>query len=415
MKISQKNKWSFLLMLYAMVVPFGSALPNILSGVIAAVALYDLLFGYLKIGKREWKLFLICNSFYFFFLVSVLWSSNFSKAIDKISLLSLIPLMFLGIMAGRKYLNAALLIKIIQLFAISTITLFTISIILATHKYGLSFNAVSAQNLSTAFVDLHYLSFSLYCTIAFILFLFVLLRFKNFLWPFFRKMGPVFLLILWLAILLSTSRTSIFFTGIFVVYMLLFSKDTLTVKKRIIVLLVFLGANIAALGSSEIMKEKLKEAINYQDDYNVKDTWGGRGFRELIWNCSLHVFRENLFIGTGFGDQQEELDLCYRKYRYNMLLIKGNVFNAHNIFLQVLIGTGIIGLLIFLLSLIYPIFIIGKSPPFYTYFILIVMLLGLTESYFNRNAFISLFAFFNPLIMFSIFRDSKLKNKKFIK
>lgn len=403
MKISQKNKWHLLLMLYALVVPFGSALPNIVSGLIAGCALYDLLFGKLKLTKKEWKLFMICNSFFFFILLSLSWSTNFSLGFDKASLLALIPLMFLAIASIRKYLSLGLLVKIIQVFSLSTTTLFVVSCILAIRKNGLSFNGVSAQNLSSALVDFHYLSFSIYCAIALISCVLVLLKFKELLWPFFNRVAPFIILILWVAILLSTSRTSIVVTGLMFAHVIFMLNHDLTLKKRLIILALFGSVGVIAFVSTEILEEKIKEAINYQDDYNVKSNWGGRGFRELIWNCSIHLFREHPVIGTGFGDQQAELDLCYKKYRYNMLLIKGNVFNAHNIYLQVLIGTGIIGLFFFLMSLTYPIFVVGKSPPFYIYFILMVMLFGLTESYFNRNAFVSLFAFFNPLILFSIF------------
>ncbi len=93
------------------------------------------------------------------------------------------------------------------------------------------------------------------------------------------------------------------------------------------------------------------------------------------------------------------MDLCYRQHRYEQLLHQGNNFNAHNLFLQITISSGFIGLLFFLAAFLYPCMIAIQHRNWeYLFFILILLGTGITESHFNRNAVVLLFAFLNPLI-----------------
>ena len=157
----------------------------------------------------------------------------------------------------------------------------------------------------------------------------------------------------------------------------------------------------------------MKDAVNYENKYDVNEYWGGRGFRELIWDCAWHLIKENPVVGTGFGDQQDEMVLCYKKHRYQQLLLKGNVFNTHNLFLQIWVASGTIGLFLFVLAFYYPSsFAFKRKKWLYLYFMLLILGTGITESHFNRNAIVSLFALFNPLIFYLTIADESTSDSQ---
>lgn len=185
-----------------------------------------------------------------------------------------------------------------------------------------------------------------------------------------------------------------------IVVMTINSSNHISNHNIILALAITFVVSILFIGVNSVLREKIKDAVNYEGRYNVKEYWGGRGFRELIWDCAIHQINEHPLIGTGLGDQQEAMELCYRKHRYQQLLMKGNTFNAHNIFLQVTIASGFIGLALFILAFAFPVFYsIRNKHWLYLYFTFLILGTGLTESHFNRNAIISLFAFFSPLIL----------------
>jgi len=67
---------------------------------------------------------------------------------------------------------------------------------------------------------------------------------------------------------------------------------------------------------------------------------------------------ENYIIGTGTGDSKDELVKEYEKRGMTGAL--EHKLNAHNEFYQVFVSLGIIGFLLFLTSLFYPLVIAFK-------------------------------------------------------
>lgn len=79
---------------------------------------------------------------------------------------------------------------------------------------------------------------------------------------------------------------------------------------------------------------------------------GNFGDRSIIWKAGLGVFHQNLFNGIGVGAYADLMQGEIGKY-----------VTAHNSFISVLLELGIIGLLMFLIVLIYLFLIILKCPP----------------------------------------------------
>ena len=210
----------------------------------------------------------------------------------------------------------------------------------------------------------------------------------------------VILLLLILFLGLLNSRTALLASAL-VAFMVIFSHDR-RAKNYKITLIAFTAITMLFMGNyilNKAFKGKINEALNIDVTYSESKNWGGRGIRTLIWKCATNVLEDNLWLGVGVGDQQDELTLCYKQYRYGPLLFKNRNFNAHNIFFQSLLKAGLLGFLFYLISLIYPVyFSFKKKNNFYIAFIFIFILNGTTESLLQVNFGVTFFSFFNAIL-----------------
>jgi O-antigen ligase len=111
--------------------------------------------------------------------------------------------------------------------------------------------------------------------------------------------------------------------------------------------------------------------------------------RVKIWRISFDLAKDN-FLGTGSGDVNDDLRNAYKENNlYNAA--KKNL-NAHNQYLQIWIGGGYIGLLLFIIWLAVPLNIAFQSRNIPA--ILLIIMLGLnflTESMFEAQAGLNFF------------------------
>lgn len=118
-----------------------------------------------------------------------------------------------------------------------------------------------------------------------------------------------------------------------------------------------------------------------------------------FWKAAVGIIKENLLFGVGTGDSKIAFELQYEKM--NSKLTKEWRFRSHNQFLAVMVSLGILGLIIFLLSLIYP---AVKEKNIFNYlyftFFVISILSFLTEDTLETQAGITFFSFFNSLLLF---------------
>lgn len=388
--------------MYALVLPFGPALPNILMAMLASLAAVDfIVYRKPQPDGRLLGLFWVINGFVFFEGLSVFWSDSVSWSIREwLQHLSL-TVFFLILLTARKHVDHSLIRRISHNFIASTSVLFLLSLLTRFMVAPLSWSSISQNSLSTAIIDLHYLTFSIFASFGFLLALHRLLQMRA------RPMIEARVLVLALfvlgtALILLGSRTVLLIT--FALCIGYFFAVFHWKKAGILALSSLLLSSIAL--SIPQLRAKFLEGINYQNEYSIQDSWGGRSFRELIWNCSIHVIGKRPILGSGYGDEMKDLDLCYHQYRYEPLYFAGNEFNAHNIYLQMTLGTGILGLGFLILSLGHQLYLAIKARH-YIYIALLGLLIlgGLTESYLNRNAFILFFGFFSALFYSEIALD----------
>jgi O-antigen ligase len=124
------------------------------------------------------------------------------------------------------------------------------------------------------------------------------------------------------------------------------------------------------------------------------------GARMIIWDLSWDIIAERPVFGSGTGDVKDDLMVQYKKNEYHHLF--EHQLNAHNEFIQMLIAIGVVGCIIFLLYIFYP---LTHSDLFgnivYLGFILIIFFNFMTESMLETQAGVVFYAFFNALFYFN--------------
>lgn len=143
---------------------------------------------------------------------------------------------------------------------------------------------------------------------------------------------------------------------------------------------------------------RLKEAIN--PDPN---RWGEQQIRGSIWPCAIETVSKSSYLGVGLGDVKDELERCYIERNYTSLTYwEGVRFNAHNQYLETLVGLGVPGLLYFLTMLGYLFFLFKQNKSYLGYYLLFILMMSfLTESVLERQRGILVFATFIPFIIFN--------------
>ncbi len=116
----------------------------------------------------------------------------------------------------------------------------------------------------------------------------------------------------------------------------------------------------------------------------------------------LQIWNQHLIFGVGNGDLQDAFD---EQYELNHSELEQQWrLRTHNQYVSIAASLGLIGLSLFLLSLIYPLFSQSLSFEYYV-FLGIVMLSMLTDDTLETQAGVSFYAFFNALYLFGIKRD----------
>ena len=164
----------------------------------------------------------------------------------------------------------------------------------------------------------------------------------------------------------------------------------------------------------ELIRFSSKNSLVLDKDMSLGKSWGGWELRKAIWNCSWDVIKNNPVLGVGTGDVQDSLQAAYEKRKF-YFASRYNRYNTHNQYLQETVANGVVGLLVFLLCLIVPLF--AEMPTaekeFYGLFIFCFAFGCLTDTPLELNKGIIWYAFFNTLIFFKSYNfNDKIINGK---
>ena len=213
-------------------------------------------------------------------------------------------------------------------------------------------------------------------------------------------------------IFLLSSKLVIIISLLYLVYVIVRALVTAKARHVFIIssLLIVTSISVVVLTNNPI-RTRFSDAVSgnlylfRQDKFSPDIYFNGIQFRLLIWRFTYEILDERSawLIGVSAGDAQYELN---RKYaEANVYLGDGEndkqgyrVFNCHNVFLQTILESGIIGLVV-LLSLIIIILMraLKKRDSLTIIFYLAILAFCFTESVLSSQYTILLFMFF-PLL-----------------
>ncbi len=148
------------------------------------------------------------------------------------------------------------------------------------------------------------------------------------------------------------------------------------------------------------------------DNYNNGGDYNGHSviMRWVYWKTAFDIIKTNFWFGVGTGDVQDAFN---DNYKSNNTKLKSKYWlRAHNQYLTYFLSFGVLGFLVFIVFLFYPI-IKTKMYKNYLYlsFFAVICLSMLTEDTLETQVGINLFVFFNCLFLFNKASIEKLNKK----
>lgn len=340
---------------------------------------------------------------FLFLLFTLLYSSDINQGIksyERYSIILIIPWVFY---ANRSYFNENTIKTVFAFFAvvISILTIYAVSSMILGGTFSEMLHSNNGYYIvRTEFesiTGLHPTYFSIYAGIAVVgLVHFVINTSKK------KYYFPVFILltILVMGLLVASSKMLIFSTVLSVIFIV---RKFLKQRKYLIIS----GLSILMIGilmlSLKPTRQRLTEfysAITTKSvDHNNPD-----GMRKIIYSSTVDAVINNFWVGSGLGDEQNELNKIYSIKGYDFAVEKE--YNTHNQYLHFLLVGGIVGLFLFLLLLFSHLSIARLSKNDVYVAVLIIFALSFcTENILNRQDGIFVFAFFSALLPYASWKS----------
>jgi hypothetical protein len=134
------------------------------------------------------------------------------------------------------------------------------------------------------------------------------------------------------------------------------------------------------------------EEYSWKQNANNSSTLQRWVYAQVGWS----ILQENMLLGVGTGDVFDTYKQAYAMDNRGMEKRFQGI--SHNQFLTIGITLGILGIIILLLSLIYPLFLYRRDY-LYVAFVLLMVVSFLTDNTFDRQSGVTLFAFFNAFLI----------------
>jgi len=136
--------------------------------------------------------------------------------------------------------------------------------------------------------------------------------------------------------------------------------------------------------------------------YRYMNDPSGSSFLQRIEyiRASLKIIKNNFWFGVGTGDLPMTFENTYEEM--NTALKPEFRWRSHNQYLSIFVAFGIFGFMWFLFSLFYPFMKLKRYHQyFYSIFLALMLLSMLTEDTIESQDGVTLFAFFNALLLFA--------------
>ncbi len=163
--------------------------------------------------------------------------------------------------------------------------------------------------------------------------------------------------------------------------------------RSVLVVVIMNLAGIGALLSLPYSRERFKLLFTYNEVAYANSV----DSRAEIWDAAMQLVKDHHYLGIGSGDAEDELVTYYDKNHFALGVEER--YNTHNQYLQVLVETGLAGLIFFGMILGLSIrMAVREKNILYLAFLLLFMVNIFTESMLKTQSGVVFFAFFNTVL-----------------
>lgn len=385
-------------------------MPNNLTGVLIVIISLTSFIYFLKTPTKKilLKPFLINSVLFFALIISLFYSSDLSNAFRKLGpaiLIIIFPLIFYILLAKYNIKKKVIYITL-NLFSISTILfllLYYIFLFFAPHPDNPALDYFSIFSFRKSLIDMpiwgkHPIYLSIFIAISIINVLRIgKISFKKNKLFFYTVL--IFQSIFIITLLLMSSKAvilSLLVTSIIILYIHSKNKSqtffiSILIFTLLYISILFIPQVNARFKELFLLKTYSLENLDYRNSSQI---------HVAIWQTAIEKIKEAPVFGYGIGDVKSVLHEGYKDK--SPILLKKN-YNAHNQYLSIWLGVGIIGFLLLFYFLIFNYKIAIKNKDYMFIAILIFFSLNfLTENIIERQTgamlfffLINLFGFYN--------------------
>ncbi|WP_026464816.1 O-antigen ligase family protein [Adhaeribacter aquaticus] len=398
------NKAYFILLLVvAITLPLSNKINNVAVGLLV---LYWLLSGNLYDKVKNAlanKYFISVLALYLLQIIGLFYSTDTKYALNILEKKMGLVLLPLVILSAPK-LTRQQVFNLIFLFAFSCLAVLGYAIYnVLTYTDGILEGTILTEKIDD-FVNMHHAYSGMYLVFAIIGALFYLTNFWFETKVFYRSLIILAVFFLYVELVVLGARMALFVSFVLLgLQVIQYSIQRKNFKALAIV------AGVGVLGVIGVLalpttRTKLNEFIYLRGVHSPFTP------RLIQWECCFDVIRnKNAVIwGVGTGDVAPNLVACYQDKKFWGALYN---YNAHNEYLEEMVRHGVLGLLVFLVVLFYPLIIAWRQKNWlYVYFLLIFIVVCISETALSRQKGVIFYAFFNALLL-SSFSYNKKENE----
>ena len=394
----------FIAILIAFTLPFGKFTPLFISLLLVNwIVEADFKTKFNNFIKN--KLAILFVSLYLIHVLGLIYTNNMASGLFDIQV-KLSLLIFPLIFASRPLTKA----ELSNVFFAFTIGLVYASIYMISRAVSLYFIEHEVAFFYKKFSALIHTSYiSMYMNLAIIWLLITLFNKER--EQLFSKISSSFLILFFsFIIVLLASKSGILtlaliYIGI-LLYFILYKKNYLV---GVIGILLIAFSLVLVSRFAPVVTNRIDSFLGAFHTESNTETTESTSVRMLIWESSNQVIKNNFLLGVGTGDAKDALNAEYSKK--NIANALDHNLNAHNEFYQIFICLGIVGFIILVLNLFYPIIYYSKTADYlYVIFLLIITFNFLSESMLETQAGVMFYAFFNSI--FGLKHNENIENKK---
>ena len=191
----------------------------------------------------------------------------------------------------------------------------------------------------------------------------------------------------------------------------------LRIRLKIVLGFAFLGSILFAYLFQDKIQIKVEELQNYENaipegKYEITNILiSNENVRSVIYHCTSQRIKEKPIVGYGIGQDNIELQKCYDTEFNHTDLFNVFSFNSHSQYLQLLLSSGVIGLILFMGSIFIWIKCSSRDNLLYLPFLILALFCFTFENILNRHDGIIFFSFFNAILLLHKLKLRTLVNK----